>query len=82
MKTFIITMPIAGEAYGEVKAESEEDALEIFHDHWPAAAKLEDVDIEEGRFSINSLEAYEKIVEGNVLHIDTNELIIKEMEEE
>ncbi len=81
MKIFEIVMPIAGVAYAEVKAESEEEALSIFEDNWPKAVKLKDVDIKEGIFSITSLEAYETIAEGNVLHVDTNKLSITEMPE-
>lgn len=60
MKTYEVTLPIAGIAYITVQAESEEDAI---------AKAMEEV----SRDDIEEWEAFERIVSGNVLHAPIND---------
>lgn len=60
MKTYEVTLPIAGIAFMTVQANSEEEAIDI------ALGEVSQDDIEEW-------EAYRKISSGNVLYIRQNE---------
>lgn len=68
MKTYDVILPIAGSIYMEIEADSEKEAIEkAFQTDW-------DIKIEcNGEHHIDELEAYEKIVEGNVCYVSTTE---------
>lgn len=66
-KLYKITMPIAGSAYGEVEAESENEALELFYD------------LDQGEMEIQ-WEYYETLCGGNVLYTPWNKVEVEEEE--
>ena len=69
MKTYGITMPVTGFIYREVKAESPNQALELFY----SGVDLTKNDIEEW-------DIHEKIVEGNIFHGTINEMTVEEVQ--
>jgi hypothetical protein len=69
MKTYEVTLPIAGVAYLTVVADSEEDAIS------KAMEEVSQDDIEEWS-------SYRRIVSGNVLHPSHNEATADEIEGE
>lgn len=70
MKKYMVTIPVAGHLNFEVKANSEEEAIEkALSTEW----SLED---------IIELDAYEKLIEGNVCHVYEYEASAEEIEDD
>ena len=70
-KRYSILMPIAGDVSAEVTADSEEEALEKFYGNWYRAVKTREHEAGDDRYCVESLEAYEKLHEGNVVHVES-----------
>lgn len=69
MKTYEVTLPIAGVAYLTIQAESEEEAVS------KAMDEVVQTDIEEWS-------SYRRISSGNVLHVSHNEAYAEEIADE
>ena len=80
MKKFEISMPLEGEVFGIITAKSEEEAVDIFHENWSKIIQSTDVE-EKGKysFSLTSLEAIERVVDGNVCCVSCSEMHIEEI---
>jgi hypothetical protein len=77
MAEYLVTIPIAGSISITVDADSEDDAKEkanniLDEEDWDKMLIGESSDV-----SLDELEAYESIVEGNVCHVSCNEIIVE-----
>lgn len=77
MTKYSVDIPIAGYIYAEIEANSKEEAKEkAFELDWNIDFKSKD------GASLEELDVYDKIIEGNICHLWCREIDINEIEDE